>query len=265
MNIFRFELKALFRSFLIWTSAITGTMLLFIWGVYPLYSGSKAELEVMLQSFPPQFVQMFGMLGDIFSFRGFYNFGFTYFGLMGAIFALTISVASFYRERRTKSQDFLFSKPATRTEIFLAKLSAVCVWVLVSNLFYMIAWVWVLPFTGIEERVDGAFLLAGLSLLFLELVFVGIGVFLSVMLKRIRSVAGLATIGGIAAFITGTLHNLVGKEELRVIAPLQYFEPFYVFKNGGYEARYVWVAVAVLILSIGSAYLKFTRADAKQV
>ncbi len=265
MNIFRFELRSLFRPFFTWTVSLIGTMMLFVWGIFPLFMESKNELEAVMQNFPPQFAQMFGIMGDLFSFEGFYRFSYLYISVMGAIFALQMAVSAFYREKRTGSLEFLLTKPVSRSEIFFAKLGAVTTWVVLSSLLYGLAFIWMARLRQVGQPIDRPLLLAGFAILGLELVFVGIGTFLAVYMRKIRSVAGVATIGGMVAFIVSSLYNLLELPELRWISALQYFDVGYAFRHGVYEWEYVGAAVGLTAVTLGLAYVKYVRQDAKQV
>lgn len=265
MKIFRFEMKMLAVPFASWTFTLLATMAGLVWGVFPLYMEAKDELNVVLEGFPPQFLQMFGMAGDLFTFEGFYSFSYLYIGILAAIFALVLSVGAFYRERRTKSLDFLLTRPVSRSTIFIAKLAAVLVWILISTAIYVAAFVATVRLVDLNLSVNRSFLHAGFAILGVELVFVAIGTFLAVYLRKIRSVAGLAATGGMVAFVLSALHNLVDKDEMRWITPLKYFDVYHAFDKGTYETKYVLAAIGLILIATGLAYLKFVRQDAKQV
>ncbi len=104
-------------------------------------------------------------------------------------------------------------------------------------------------------------MLASLSLLFTQLVFLSIGAAYAVFARKVRSVSGVATAIGFAGFIMTALYSVIKEEFLRYVAPLGYFNPEAVFDTGGYEAIYVITAAVVVFCCIAAAYLKYAKSD----
>ena len=91
MNVFRFELRRAWVSAAVWTLVILGLLGGLIIGALPAFLGSRAGVEAMLASFPPAFAAAFGLqMDNLFSFGGFYSFGYLYYSLFGAIMAAGI-------------------------------------------------------------------------------------------------------------------------------------------------------------------------------
>ncbi len=266
MNIVLFEAKASAKSLVIWTAALVVTLGVFLKGVFPIYMQSRQELEIAASSFPPGFLAAFGMdLKKMFSFPGFFSFGFTYIGLIGAILAVNLGISVFGREKRTHSEDFLLVKPRTRSQLFVSKLVFCLGALAVINLLYIVSLVLLTKYVSPSEIFDKAWALSALTLLWTQLFFLALGALYAVMAKRIRSVAGAATAFGMGAFILSALSGVLDKEILTKSAPLKFFSPAYVFEHGGYDLVTVTIAVVVGIGALGAAYLLYTRRDAKAV
>lgn len=266
MNIARFELRAQRSSFIIWGISLLVTLYLFMSGMFPLFMESKVQVMSVLEGYPKAFALAFGFQIDtLFSFRGFYNFVFNYLGLVGGIMASGLAISVFAREKKSKCLDFLLTKPVSRTKVFFIKLASCMLIIVVTNVIFMAGLTGIYFKQESSGKMDEKFILAGLSLFFLQLVFLSLGIFYGTFAKKIRTVSGIATSFGIFAFIMSAIVNILEKEELYILAPLKYFEPMQIFKDGMYEEKYIVAALIVVIGGIGGAYLKYCRHDVHAV
>jgi ABC-2 type transport system permease protein len=260
MSIFKFEIKKQLTSFVVWTVVIAAVLWAFMVGVYPLFKDSVADVTKVFESFPPQFAAAFGVdVMSMFDFGGYYSFCFGYISLMGAIMAASIGISSFAREKRAKCTDFLLTRPVSREKIFSQKLLAGLSLLIASNVPYLVIAI------VIGEKNNTNMVLAGLSLLFTELVFFAMGIIYATFAKKIRSVSSAANAFGFGAFILSAIGNLTEEESLRFIAPLRYFDPFKVFTSGGYEMKYAVTGAAVVVVCILLAYLYFVKTDTRSI
>lgn len=261
MNIYWFEIKTQLKSTIIWTICFVLLGYAFIKGVYPMYKEGAVQIKEMVQGMPPEFLKAFGMsdINTLFEFGGFYGFIFGYMALIGAIMSIIVSVAIFSREKRAKCMDFLITKPVFRRKIFLGKFLAGLTILTALNIFYVVA-LYLLQMDTSKE-----FILSLFSLYFTQLFFYSIGILLAIILKRIRSVSGIAMATGITAFALSAIIGLLEKPQLMILAPLKYFDPGAVYINGGYTSKYVVTAIIIFIVCIGFSYIKFSKSDVDAV
>ena len=262
MNVFRFELRRAWLGAAIWTLVITGLLVGLITGALPAFLESRVAVENMLAQFPPAFAAAFGMqMDNLFSFGGFYAFGFLYYALFGAIMASGIGLDLFSREKREKCMDFLLTKPRTRNRLFLEKLIAALTMLLVSNAIFILASLVLYRAYAPAPLLPERALLAASALLLTELLFLAIGACAAVFARKIRSVSGVATAIGFAGFLLSALHSLLEEEKLRYITPFQYFDAAKAFFDGGFEANYALTGAVVTVALMIAAYVRYTRAD----
>jgi ABC-2 type transport system permease protein len=262
MNVFRFELRRAWLGAALWTLIILALLGGLIAGALPAFMESRAGVESMLGSFPPALAVAFGLqLDNLFSFGGFFAFGFLYYSLFGAIMVSVIGLDLFSREKREKCMDFLLTKPRTRSRLFFEKLLASMTLILLSNALFISAVLSLYRAYASAPLQLGNALLAGSSLLLTELVMFSVAVFAAVFAKRIRSVSGTATAIGFAGFLLSALHSLLEEEKLRYITPFKYFDAAKAFFDGAFEVKYALTGVAVTALLLLAAYLRYTRAD----
>jgi len=260
MNVFRFELRRAWVNAAVWTLVLTGLLVGLIAGALPAFLESRVAVENMLASFPP--AAAFGLqLDNLFSFGGFYAFGFLYYSLFGAIMASAIGLDLFSREKREKCMDFLMTKPCTRSRLFLEKLLASLALLLASNAVFMTASMLLYRAYAPDPLLPGRALLAASSLLLTELVFFAIAAFAAVFAKKIRSVSGTATAIGFAGFLLSALYSLLGEEKLRYITPFKYYDASKAFFDGVFEAKYALVGAVLTLALMIAAYARYTRAD----
>ena len=262
MNVFRFELRRAWLSAAIWTLIILGLLGGLIIGALPAFLESRTAVEAMLANFPPAFRAAFGMqMDNLFSFGGFYSFGYLYYSLFGAIMAATIGLDLFSREKREKCMDFLLTKPRGRSRLFGEKLLAALAMLLGSNLLFVIESLVLYRTYAPAPDQMGRVLLAASALLFTELVILSISVLIAVFARRVRSVSGLATAIGIGGFVLSALHSLLEEEALRYITVYKYFDVSKAFFEGRFDTPYVITAVVLSLACFLAAYAKYTRAD----
>jgi len=262
MNIYIYEIKAQFKSFIIWTVSLLLTMYVFMGGIYPSYQKSAVDLVKVMEGFPKQFTQIFGFqMFSMFSYSGYYSFAFGYIGLVAGIFAVIVSLSIFAREKRLKCLDFLVTKPISRQQIFWVKLLACLTIIIAINVFYVVGNMIMYNQNNQSSDLTGRFILASLGIFFTQLVFLAIGLFIATFSKKIRSVSGFATAIGFIAFILSALTNIIDEEVVNLIAPLKYFEPSNVMEKGYFEVKYMLVAVILIAFCTVTSYIRFCKSD----
>lgn len=262
MNVFRFELRRAWRGAAVWTIVLLALLGGIIGGALPTFLESRTAVEAMLSNFPPAFAAAFGLqLDNLFSFGGFYAFGFLYYSLLGAIMAAGIGLDLFSREKREKCMDFLLTKPRARDRLFAEKLLAAMALLFVCNALFIAESLTLYRAYAPAPLLFGRAALAASALLFTQIVILAIAVFVAVFEKKVRSVSGAATAIGFAGFLLSALHSLLEEEKLRYITPFQYFDVSKMFFEGKFDPPYVITAIVLTCVLMLAAYLRYTRAD----
>ncbi len=266
MNVYRFELRRQWKSVFSWTLVLSLLLAALMVAVYPVYLGSRADLQKVLEGFPPEFAAAFGVsLDSIFSYGGFYAFCYLYIALCGAIMAASLGLSVFAREKRSKCTDFLLTKPLSRARLFGAKL-AVCVALLfLSSLFYSAVFLLICRTAPESAAPLGNVLLAAGALFFIELLFLSIAIAAATFFKKVRSVSGIAVAIGFGGFILTALHSLLEEDWTRYIAPFKYFDVTLAFSQGRYEAPYVLTAAALGLGLLALSFLRYVKSDVHAV
>lgn len=262
MNILKFELKRSALSMVGWTVGMLVCVSVFMQGMFPIYSDSVDQIMVMMQSFPKEFLAAFGFSKEMFSFAGFYAFSFTYLTLLGVMFSCTVTLQIFAREKRSHCQEFLYAKPVTRQKMFLEKLAATAILLVVSNLA-LVAWAVAVTMMAGENDLVDKIVLASLSVFCTELLFMAFVILYSVQARRVRTISGAAMAFAFAGFILSALSTLIDKVEMRYIAPFKYFDPFQAVINGTYEMEYAVTAAILFALVMAVAAVRYFNKDVR--
>lgn len=266
MNVYLFELKRSLKSALIWAGILCSMLFLLMGVVFPIYQQSKEAVEQILEGFPPEFAAAFGMsVADIFSFGGFYAFGFLYLSLLGAMMAASLGLGIFSREKRSRCTDFLLTKPCSRQGLFFRKLAAALTLLVLFNLLYIALTVLLYQRMGEGNVPLGRVLLAASALFFTQLVLFAAAVCAAVFLRRIRSVSGMTSALGFGGFLLTALHSVVGDDWLRLIAPYKFFDVSTAFLEGRFQLPYVLSAAVLTVGFMAAAFLRYCQSDVRAV
>ena len=261
MNIFYHECKALGKSSFFWTLSLVLVAIVFL-SLFPAFSKDAEATKRLLEGFPKEILQAMGLSLEIFfSILGYYSFVFVYIVLCGSIQAMNFGLSILSKEVRDKTTDFLLTKPIKRYQIMTAKLSAVVVSLLLTNFFYVLfAYITISLFTetAMNNRV---FLLISFSLLFVQLLFFALGVLVSVVVPKIKSVLtySLAIVFGF--FILDLFNEIIGEKAIRYLIPFKYFDSLYIMNHSSYELPFVILAITVFVTFISVSYVIYGKKD----
>lgn len=262
MNVYLFELRNQAGSIAFQTVMLSALLAGLVLGAYPIYTSGEAQVRAALEGFPPEFAAAVGLsVENIFSYGGFYAFGSLYLLLMGAIFAASLGLAVFSREKRSQCMDFLLAKPLGRTNVFIAKLCACITGLVVMNTVYIATALAVHVASGDTTASSQQIVLVSLGMAGTQAVFLACAIGAATFLRRVRSVSGMASLLGFSGFVLAALVSLTEEEALRVISPLQYFDPSPVFSTGSYQVEYVVVALVVIVVLVAVSFVRFRTSD----
>lgn len=260
MNIFIHELKANRKSTVIWTVSLLALMVLFM-SMFPTISKEVDEFKKMLEGFPVAVQQALGIQIDSFaSILGYYSYVFMYITLCGAIQAMNLGTSIVSKEVREKTADFLLTKPVTRTTILTAKVLAAVISLLVTSVIYMAGSGLMVNVVATDYSMT-AFLLINLSLFIIQLIFLALGILISVYFPKIKSVLTVSLGTVFAFFIIGMLSATSGDEVKRYLSPFKYFDTSYIIENTNYELPFLLVGIGFIVLAIVGSYFFYTKKD----
>lgn len=261
MNIYLQELKIYWKSWLVWTVALI-TLASFFLSIFPTFSENALSMKQLLQGFPETLRKAVGLsIEGIASFKGFYNYILPEIMLCSSIQAMILGASIFSKENREKTAEFLLSKPISRGSIAASKTLAALTALLATNIIY-IPTILAVASAANKESIDiKSFVLVSLTLLFMQLIFASIGLFISILNPRMKAILpiSLGTVFGF--FFLNVIYRLFENDLIRLISPFSYFDLNYINANNGYQTNYLIISLAVPVVLTLLSHLIYKRKD----
>ena len=265
MNIYKHELKANYKIALIWIITLCGIVAM----IMAFFSMMKSEMKLfvkMMDSFPPVMKAMMGIVVENFNTSiGYYTFAFTYTLLFGAIQAMNLGIGIVSKEERERTADFLLTKPVSRVRILTLKLlSALTIFVMTNVVYSAVSAVFVVSMSDGNFALT-EFILINASLFFSQLIFFSIGLIISVLAKKIKTVLPVS-LGLVFAFFAISAFAVTSADDkLRYVTPFQYFKTEAILAQGKYETIYIVLGLAIIVAALIASYTIFKRRDIHSV
>ncbi len=261
-NIYSHEFRTHLRSVVIWSLAVA-ILVLFFFSLFPVFADQAALMNEFLSRYPQELRAAFGMYNmDLASVLGFYSFLFLFVQLCLAIQASYYGFGLVSIEENELTADFLLSKPVSRTRILTSKLLAALTSLTITNLV-----VWVCTFIAVtmfsenQEYEMRTLLLLLLSILIFQLFFLGVGLMISLLVKRVRSVTPYALGLAFGAYVLSAFSGVFGDVALEYVTPFKHLDAAAIVKNGAYTMPLVLLNVAVSVIALAVSYWRYTRRD----
>jgi len=261
-TIYKHELLTHLKSIIIWSLGI-GLLVIFFLSIFPSFSEQAALLNEMLAKFPPQLLAAFGLGNmDMSSLLGYFAFLVTFIQLCLAIQAANYGFGLVSIEESELTADFLLSKPVSRWQVMTSKLLAAITSLLLTDL---VVWVWsyicILAFHGNHPYDTSTLLLLFGSLFIFQLFFLGLGLAISLLVRRVRSVTPYALGLAFGAYMLNAFGRIFGQVDLELITPFKHFDPIAIVDKVAYDTPLVLINVAVTVVSIALGYWLYIRRD----
>ena len=189
-NLFYKEMRRNAFGLGMWMLVITFLIVLTL-SVYPTFMQNQSKIAGMLSLIPKGALQFKGIsnFNDLLTVLGFYAANnVIYMMVLGSIFAIVLSSNILLKEEYDKTAEYLLTRPVTRSEIFVSKLSVVFLNVLLLNLVTSIAGLICMELVKTGPFSVRAFLILSLYTLLLNILFATIGLFLSTLVKRAKPI-----------------------------------------------------------------------------
>lgn len=261
MNMYLHELKSNRKSTIIWVAALIGSLALFL-SFFPSLAHDTAQYKQVLEGYPKELRKAIGLSVDsLTTLLGFYSYIFVYIKLCGAIQAMMLGLSIVSKETREKTADFLLTKPVTRSQIITSKLLAAFTLLVITNILFSSASIFITSFVQTEDYRLKTLLLLSSTLFFLQLIFLALGAVVAVIFPKIKSVISVSLGIVFAFFIIGMISSGTDDKILRYFTPFNYFDSFYIMDHLSYEMSFIVIGFIVTILSIWISYIVFHKKD----
>jgi ABC-2 type transport system permease protein len=262
MNIYRQEFKMNLRSVITWSVAVTVLIIIFV-SLFSSFAQDAALLNEMMANFPEELLAAFGMTGvDLSTILGYFSLAFLFVQICLAIQAANYGFALVSIEEREWTADFLLAKPVGRTQILTSKLLAALSGLIITDIV-----VWIASFLcitlckGDATYEPSSLLLLLLSIVPFQLFFLAVGLVISLLVKRIRSVTPYAMALAFGMYVLSAFGDMLGEVALEKITPFKHFDPSYIIQHGAYDVPLVLISVSAIVISLVGSYVLYARRD----
>jgi ABC-2 type transport system permease protein len=261
MNIFLRELRANFKSLIIW-SVIMALLVLVGVAKFSAYYGNPESLKI-LDSFPPAVLDAMNLRAfNLTTVIGFFGIMFIYFGLLGAIAAAMWGSDIISKEERDRTVEFSLVLPVSRNRVITAKALAALVNCIV---FVLVTWAFSLLAVRSYKPEPGfySFLVLEMEGMFVtELIFLGLGLLLGCAMKQYKlsgsTAVGIILVTYVLSVMSGMQKNL---DFLKYFTPFKYFDAAEFLRTGALSGGYVLLSAAIIVVCVAAAYVSYNRRD----
>jgi ABC-2 type transport system permease protein len=261
-TIYRHEFFTRLKSVIIWSLSIT-VLIFFFSSMFTIFADQAALMNEFLAKYPPELKAAFGMdRMDLATVLGFYSFVFMFVQLCLAIQASNYGFGLVSIEESELTADFLLSKPVSRAQVLTSKLLAALTSLTITNLVVWAAsFIAITLFRGGHEYKPGTLVLLLLSIVIFQLFFLSVGLVVSLLVKRVRSVTPYALALGFGMYVLSAFSGIFGDIKLELVTPFKHIDAASIVQHGAYDAPLVLLNIAVSLIALTICYWLYTRRD----
>jgi ABC-2 type transport system permease protein len=261
MNIFLRELKANFKSLLVWSVIV---VLFIVIGVskFSAYEGNPDMLKI-LESIPPAMLEAFQFNAfNLTTITGFFGVMFTYFAILLSVAAVMWGSDIITKEERDKTVEFSLTLPIPRSRLVTAKILAAAV-----NCLGLVLVTWgALRFSVAPYEPDAAFYefmhLSLVALLIMQMIFLAFGIFLGCAMKQHKRASTVAVSVLLVTYFISIIAGL--KQDwtfLNYLSPFKLFDPAILLRDASFDLTSLALSGGLIVILITGAYLTYARRD----
>jgi ABC-2 type transport system permease protein len=266
-NIFRKEIRLNRNSFFVWSATVSIVILLGM-AFYPVLM-EEQMLEQLTGFFENPFMKgiltAFGASIEVLTnILGFYSTRNAIFiMLLGGFFSILLAGKILAKEEREKSAEFLLAKPVTRSEIVWSKLFAYLTYLVLFNTFVLFAGLISLEiFKGKSDYSLAAFLIHTVYTFFLMLIFGAIGLYLSLWLKRGRSISNLSIGIIVGAYFVDAISKITPSvDKIGYLSPFKFVDSEVLRPGYGFEWWRILYFLGISVLLFVLTFVKYRKKD----
>jgi ABC-2 type transport system permease protein len=247
---------------IIWSIAAAAILIFFL-SIFPGFATQADLINQMYAKFPPAFRAAFSMdKVDMSTVLGFYGFMLMFVQLCLAIQAGNAGFGLVSIEENEMTADFLLTKPVSRSRVLISKLLAAVTSLLLTDLVVWAATlVSIAAFNAGRPYNTSTLFLLMLSFPLFQLFFLSVGLMVSLIVKRVRSVTPYSLGLGFGAYVLGAFSGILGEVKLELITPFKHFDPSYVVQHGALNTPLVLLDVVVSLIALAVSYWLYLRRD----
>jgi len=244
----------------IWSASISCLIFIYM-SISSSFSTNLTLLNNMMASFPKELLIAFGMTNmDWSTILGYFGLIFLFCQICLAIQASNYGFSLVSIEESEFTADFLLAKPVRRTKIMTSKLLSAITSLTITNIIVWISsFLFINMFNNGKEYQIKSLVLLLLSITVFQLFFLSVGMLISLLVKRVRSVTPFSMALVFGLYILNAFGGMIGEQSLEIISPFKHFDSQYILKNAAYDLPLVLISVTVIVISVAGSYVLYAR------
>lgn len=261
MNIVLRELRANFKSLLIWSVIV----LFFVsvgFSKFSAYEGNP-ELLAILDSVPPVILEAFSFNAfNLTTITGFFGVMVTYFALILSISAAMWGTDIITKEERDKTVEFALTLPVTRGRLITGKTLAT---VVNSLALLLVTWGAVL-LNARAYQTDAQFFefvsLSMLALFIMQMIFLAVGIFIGSVMTHYKRAGSMAVSILLGTYFLSVISDLnENLDFLKYFSPFKYFNPGMLLHEAKLDVTFVLLSMAIIAVALVGSYMTYSKRD----
>ena len=116
-------------------------------------------------------------------------------------------------------------------------------------------------FKGDHTFDSSALVLLLATIIIFQLFFLGVGLGISLLFRRIRSVIPYSLALAFGMYVLSVFGSQIGTSVLEKITPFKHFDPASILAKKSYDVPLALVSVVVILVSIAGGYYLYSRRD----
>lgn len=250
------ELRLSRRHLLIWLG------LVFLLGFFTFFEylslkDSLTELAEMMDSYPKILKVTFGIEERLDTALGWYGCIYYWVTILTYSYAVHLGVSCVGREKVRGTSEYLFTKPVSRGQIFMAKtLAGVCNLFVLTLLSGAADYVFfILPLGGLEQR--GAVITTTIGMFLTEVVLFALALLVSSLAGTYQSSVRLGAVLLLGFYGIYVMAGYLELPSLYYLTPLKYFDVYAVAREG-FGVIFLLISAAIVAVSVSAARRRWT-------
>ena len=263
MNIFKHEFKMKIKSIIIWSLSLAG-FIIFYMAFFPSMANDSQALDSIMNSLPKEMLQALGLREglSIATLMGYFTLTFTMMQLAIAIQSANYGFSILTEEERELTADFLMTKPVSRSMVYFSKFTASFLSLLITALALGIGSIIALKLFSAGQSYEFSNVIKLLlTVPIFQLIFLSLGMVISLLFKKVRSVLSLSMGLAIGLYVINSVRGIVDSNILGYMTPYYYFEPGVILISGKYDMKLLLIGIGVIAISLVSSYITYKKRD----
>jgi len=233
--------------------------------MYRTFFENQSKVMGMMSLVPKGALQFKGIsnFNDMLSVMGFYAVNnVIYMMLLGSIFSIVLTSNILLKEEYQKTAEYLLTRPVTRREIFISKLSVAALHIFLLNVATSLVGLICIELVKKGTFSFKSFLILSLYTLLLNLLFGAIGLFMSTLVKRAKPITTFSIGMVLFFYFVHTLSKITtGASKIGYLSPFKYVNMEAINPSYKLEILNLVVFIGLTLILTVLSYRLYTRKD----